>query len=382
MLIIEGTFTLKFTKIMQKIELSLEEFKQLSCAQISSLETIVSGLNFNPIELTGEIIGLNKSRNNAKSRTSNKEKLYSLSLKDGSTIVEANSEMNIFKDINENSQIRVICFCQFALGYNNESIKIIANIIHAIPVDKKRVIPEIDHTALTLKKLKNSFHHFPSFKNPNVSIIYSNASEATVNVDFYDALSPQQQYFIINEIPINLSQPNLLADTIKSIKTDILVIIRGGGDENAMSSFDQPEVLEAFAACKAYRIVGIGHAINHNLINLLADYSAITPTAAGTHLKEKQIETFKLNSKMYQLNKVVDDQKQQISELNNKLKANKIQTDSLNEYLLNLSTQQKEMIEMSSMQNNKFEKILKIACAFIIILFIAFYFLSHKSFTG
>ena len=141
MLIIEGTFTLKFTKIMQKIELSLEEFKQLSCAQISSLETIVSGLNFNPIELTGEIIGLNKSRNNAKSRTSNKEKLYSLSLKDGSTIVEANSEMNIFKDINENSQIRVICFCQFALGYNNESIKIIANIIHAIPVDKKRVMP-------------------------------------------------------------------------------------------------------------------------------------------------------------------------------------------------------------------------------------------------
>ena len=76
------------------------------------------------------------------------------------------------------------------------------------------------------------------------------------------------------------------------------------------------------------------------------------------------------------------DQKQQISKLNNKLKANKIQTDSLNEYLLNLSTQQKEMIEMSSMQNNKFEKILKIACAFIIILFIAFYFLSHKSFTG
>ena len=85
---------------------------------------------------------------------------------------------------------------------------------------------------------------------------------------------------------------------------------------------------------------------------------------------------------MYQLNKVVDDQKQQISELNNKLKANKIQTDSLNEYLLNLSTQQKEMIEMSSLQNNKFEKILKIACAVIIILFIAFYFLSHKSFTG
>ena len=54
---------------------------------------------------------------------------------------------------------------------------------------------------------------------------------------------------------------------------------------------------------------------------------------------------------------------------------------TIQKYTITLHHQSTQFIRVM-MQNNKFEKILKIACAFIIILFIAFYFLSHKSFTG
>lgn len=358
---------------MENIELSLKEFKQLSCAQISSLEKIVSGLNFNPIQLTAQISGLSKSRNNADSRTNNKDKLYSLSLSDGNTTLEAISEVNILDGIQENDVVNLVCFCQFTLGFNHETIKIVANIIQATSINKKRLVSEIDYTALILKKLKNTFHHFPQHKNPSVSIIYSNSSMATVNVDFLDSLKPQQQYLNINEIPINLSQPSILVEAIKNIKSDILVIIRGGGDENAMKNFDQPEVLEAFAVCKAYRIVGIGHSINHNLINLLADYSAITPTAAGTHLKNQLIERFKLNSNINILNKLVDKQNDEINQLKNNLKENQLSTECLNQLLFDLSNQQNQLLKLNSSQivNNK--NILTLITIIVIAMFVVIY---------
>jgi exonuclease VII large subunit len=93
-----------------------------------------------------------------------------------------------------------------------------------------------------------------------------------------------------------------------------VVIIRGGGRNDAFDIFNDEKVLNAFSNLKGYRILGLGHNSDITLLDCLADHSAITPTAAGIHLKEEFDELFARNHTLQQ-------QKTQILKLQNDLKA-------------------------------------------------------------
>ena len=50
--------------------------------------------------------------------------------------------------------------------------------------------------------------------------------------------------------------------------------------------FDHPDLLHAWAAKPVYRIVGVGHSANSTALDLLSNFVATTPAAAGAHLAD------------------------------------------------------------------------------------------------
>jgi exonuclease VII large subunit len=82
----------------------------------------------------------------------------------------------------------------------------------------------------------------------------------------------------------NMQSPGELASTIERVSEDVIVVIRGGGDQTQFEVFDDMEVVSALAKKDSYRIVGLGHTANTTALDLVADYSANTPTQAGVHL--------------------------------------------------------------------------------------------------
>lgn len=69
-------------------------------------------------------------------------------------------------------------------------------------------------------------------------------------------------------------------------KADIIAVIRGGGDDSQFEAFNNMSVITALSKSSGYRILGLGHSQDRTLLELVCDYSANTPTAAGTHIRE------------------------------------------------------------------------------------------------
>lgn len=146
-------------------------------------------------------------------------------------------------------------------------------------------------------------------------MIYSSATKAYVQEDFYDYLKEYRDEFNFNEIPVSLSNVEALSQAISSCTDhDIVVIIRGGGSNYTFDIFNDEKILNAFSNLDGYRIVGLGHNLDITLLDFLADHSAITPTVAGIHLKEQFDELFSRNHTLKQ-------QRTQILKLQNDLKA-------------------------------------------------------------
>jgi exodeoxyribonuclease VII large subunit len=62
---------------------------------------------------------------------------------------------------------------------------------------------------------------------------------------------------------------------------DVIVITRGGGDFTDLIGFSNESLLRAVSACRTPVVSAIGHEEDSPLLDLVADYRASTPTAAG-----------------------------------------------------------------------------------------------------
>ena len=108
--------------------------------------------------------------------------------------------------------------------------------------------------------------------------------------DFLGALGEIKHDIKIEELKIRFNDLNELLATIDMAKGNVIAIVRGGGDTNDLMIFDEDKVLQKIADLKSYRIAGIGHSADNNLVNAVVDYSATTPTDAGNHLKEQLMQ--------------------------------------------------------------------------------------------
>ncbi len=139
----------------------------------------------------------------------------------------------------------------------------------------------------TLQSLKPIRNPFPMSDTVSLTVIHSSASSALVHEDFFNGLAAQAQRCRIETVPVKISSADEIVQAVEDCEADILVIIRGGGDTSNFSVFNDRRVLDAISAFKGYRVMGIGHSANTTLVDLIADYAAPVPAAAGTHIRDQ-----------------------------------------------------------------------------------------------
>ena len=65
---------------------------------------------------------------------------------------------------------------------------------------------------------------------------------------------------------------------------EVLVIIRGGGSAEDLSTFNDEPLVRAIAESRIPTMVGVGHEVDHTLADMIADVRAATPTDAAQRL--------------------------------------------------------------------------------------------------
>ncbi len=127
-----------------------------------------------------------------------------------------------------------------------------------------------------------------------------------------------------------------ITDAISKFNTDkelveVLVIIRGGGSVEDLSSFNEEHLVRSIASSRVPTLVAIGHEIDVSLAELVADRRCSTPTHAAETLtpnkKEilNQLEMVRvqinnlLESKLLNTSKNLNDMKNQLSQSMNRV---------------------------------------------------------------
>lgn len=265
------------------VDLSLAEFQHLCRQQIEYLDAISNLQSFQMVKIKTQIKNLEYAK-----RKNYKNRVYNIILTDGKVEIRAQSDFHIIENIKDNDFVEVACFCQPTKDYKNESLEMSANIISIRTLSKEEVPSDINHDTIILKSLNLKPNRFPRDNTKiTLSLIYSSSSAAQVHQDFLGALGDLQHEIKIEELTTRFNNLNELLATIDMAKGNVIAIIRGGGDNNDLMIFDEDKVLQKIAGLKSYRIAGIGHSADNNLVNAVVDYSAITPTDAGNHLKEQ-----------------------------------------------------------------------------------------------
>lgn len=169
------------------------------------------------------------------------------------------------------------------------------------------------------KNIPLKHHNFPLYQHLSIAVIVplsgSSFDEFTQQIKFNNSVT-----FDIERISINIYSKDAIINAVTNAreigKYNILVIARGGGDIETIDIFDDPDICESVAKFDGYKVIGIGHAINQTLLDVIADYSAETPTAAGSHIKD-MIKELDIHKDRF-ITKSQFEMKQEILDLDNK----------------------------------------------------------------
>lgn len=125
-------------------------------------------------------------------------------------------------------------------------------------------------------------------------------------VDFLSMINTKPNDIHIYFLPVKVQGEQSIVQISRAIKKldqmdlDLIVITRGGGSNEDLSTFNQREILDACFYAKTPIISAVGHNIDINLIDYVSDLSLQTPTEAGSFIisfyddyKKKIEEKFK-----------------------------------------------------------------------------------------
>lgn len=76
----------------------------------------------------------------------------------------------------------------------------------------------------------------------------------------------------------------------QEVLPEVLVIIRGGGSAEDLSTFNDEPLARAIAESRIPTLVGVGHEIDHTLADMVADVRAATPSHAAERLTPDKFE--------------------------------------------------------------------------------------------
>ena len=100
---------------------------------------------------------------------------------------------------------------------------------------------------------------------------------------------------------------------------EVLVIIRGGGSAEDLSTFNDEPLVRAIAESRIPTLVGVGHEVDHTLADMISDVRAATPTNAAQILVPDRAEIIRgaraqANSVGYLLTQAIDSYSRQTKE--------------------------------------------------------------------
>ena len=153
--------------------------------------------------------------------------------------------------------------------------------------DRERRLVELPilETVRRAGGVRRSFPHVPS---PTVALLRSET--AAVREDFLKALGSLRQELRIREVDVAMANPEDVAAAIRGVREEVMVLIRGGGDDADFMVFETPQVIRALGACHAFRVLGLGHTKHRTLADCIADYAANVPADAGRFLSRRVLE--------------------------------------------------------------------------------------------
>jgi len=100
---------------------------------------------------------------------------------------------------------------------------------------------------------------------------------------------------------------------------EVLIIIRGGGSAEDLSTFNDEPLVRAIAESRIPTLVGVGHEVDHTLADMVSDVRAATPTDAAQILVPDRQEIIRgaraqANSVGYLLTQAIDNYSRQTKE--------------------------------------------------------------------
>ena len=123
-----------------------------------------------------------------------------------------------------------------------------------------------------------------------VSVIHSKSRSANVFADFSNELAGRNVR--LEPLPVSMTDPAASTRTIEAATGNVIVLIRGGGDEGDFLTFQDESVVRALARKAAHRVTGLGHSANLTYADIVADFCTTTPASAGAYVREQLARTY------------------------------------------------------------------------------------------
>lgn len=227
------------------------------------------------------------------------------------------------------------------------------------------------------KKIKKGYKDFGKvireklIDKKEVSIALIIGENAIINEDIYSSLGEYKKYYKFNEYRVTLNKKNILdiLDKVKSSYEDLILLARGGGDDNQLELFNDIDIAAKISESNIMFATAIGHEINHNLAQEVSDKKFQTPTAAGIDLRDlaKEVEEiFKIKEENRQLKVKLRKDKEPIKQ------ELQIVREASAEY--NVEKTDTDSVENSNIENrNNIERMVFFVAVFIIGIIIGKY---------
>lgn len=296
--------------------------KPLSVKQFN--EYIKSNIKHDPIfqrvYLSGELSNIRV----------NNYHLY-FSLKEGSEVIDVVIYYFEDKDINiEFSQGKQVTV-RGNLSYNNYSSRLI---VVSNSVEEEGLSKEYTEFLKMQEEFKTKGYFDKENKKPipkfvkKVGLVTSKDGAAIV--DFLAMINSKANDIHIYLAPVKVQgndAVDLISDAIDSLdklSLDVIVITRGGGSNEDLSSFNERKIIEAVFRAETPIISAIGHNIDTTLIDYTSDLSLQTPTEAGSYLISDYIDyeknlINKLNHAKFVIENMLDIRKMRLNTIESKI---------------------------------------------------------------
>lgn len=255
------------------------------------------------------------------------------SLKEGSEIIDSVIYYYEDKDINIEFTPGKQVTIKGNLSYNNYSSRLI---IVANEVEEDGLSKEYIEFLKMQEEFKAKGYFDQANKKPIPKLVKKvgliTSKDGAAIVDFLAMINSRPNDIHIYLVPVKVQGNDAIdlvsnaIDKLDTLDLDVIVITRGGGSNEDLSSFNGRKIIEAVFMAKTPIISAIGHNIDTTLIDYTSDLSLQTPTEAGSYLISDYIDyeknlANKFKNAKFIIENILDIRKLRLDHIKSKIKS-------------------------------------------------------------